>query len=73
MHKYADFEEVFNRLVEVIVADFSDIALDVQLRFTSSGAIERLRIFLKMIVLWMYGYQHLENIPIIGNIDTSED
>lgn len=30
-------EEVFQRIVEVITADFSDIAVDVQLRYTPSG------------------------------------
>jgi hypothetical protein len=75
MHKYADLEEVFNRLVEVILADFSDIALDVQLRFTSSGAIERLRIFLQddsFVDVWLstsgkYSY-HWEHRHIRGLI-----
>jgi len=46
MNNHPSLEELFNRLVEVILADFSDIAVDVQLRFTPSGAIEKLRIFL---------------------------
>jgi hypothetical protein len=40
-------EELFNRIFELVLTDFSDIVADAQLRFTSSGAIERLRIFLK--------------------------
>ena len=39
-------EELFQRIVEVVIAEFSDIAVDTQLRFTPSGAVERLRIFL---------------------------
>jgi len=39
-------EETFNLIVETVSANFSDIVLDVQQRFTPSGAIERLRIFL---------------------------
>lgn len=46
MTRHSSLEDRFNRIVEVVVADFSDIAVDVQLRFTSSGAVERLRIFL---------------------------
>jgi hypothetical protein len=40
-------EELFEQIVEVVLREFSDIVVDVQLRFTSSGSIERLRIFLK--------------------------
>lgn len=40
-------EELFNRIFELVLTDFSDIVADAQSRFTSSGAIERLRIFLK--------------------------
>jgi hypothetical protein len=40
-------EELFEQIVEVVLGEFSDIVVDVQLRFTSSGSIERLRIFLK--------------------------
>jgi len=32
---------------EPVLREFSDIVVDAQLRFTSSGAVERLRIFLK--------------------------
>jgi len=39
-------EETFNLIIETVSANFSDIVLDVQQRFTPSGAIERLRIFL---------------------------
>jgi hypothetical protein len=46
MNSYSSLEEQFNRVVEVVRADFFDIAIDVQLRFTTSGAVERLRIFL---------------------------
>jgi hypothetical protein len=40
-------EEQFNKIVEVVLTEFSDIVADAQLRFTHSGAIEKLRIFLK--------------------------
>jgi hypothetical protein len=40
-------EELFNRIFDLVLTDFSDIVADAQLRFTSSGAVERLRIFLK--------------------------
>ncbi|MGD0451675.1 MAG: DUF6516 family protein [Candidatus Bathyarchaeia archaeon] len=46
MNSRSSLEEQFNCVVEVVLADFSDIAVDVQLRFTSSGTVERLRIFL---------------------------
>src|SRR5665647_2414436 len=46
MNSHSSLEEQFNCIVEVVRADFSDIAVDVQLRFTTSGAFERLRIFL---------------------------
>jgi len=46
MNSYSSLEEQFNRIVEVVRADFFDIAVDVQLRFSTSGAVERLRIFL---------------------------
>ena len=46
MNSHSSLEELFNCIVEVVLADFSDIAVDVQLRFTPSGAVERLRIFL---------------------------
>jgi len=40
-------EELFSKIVELVLSEFSEIVVDVQLRFTSTGAIERLRIFLK--------------------------
>ena len=46
MNSLSSLEERFNCVVEVVLADFSDIAVDVQLRFTPSGAVEKLRIFL---------------------------
>ena len=39
-------EELFNRLIDLTLAQFSDIVVDVQLRFSPSGSVERLRIFL---------------------------
>jgi hypothetical protein len=47
MTSHSSLEELFNQIIEVVLAKFSDIAVDVQLRFTPSGAVERLRIFLK--------------------------
>ncbi|MCJ7762805.1 DUF6516 family protein [Candidatus Bathyarchaeota archaeon] len=47
MNNRPSLEELFNRIVELVLDEFSDIVVDVQLRFTSSGAVERLRIFLK--------------------------
>ena len=46
MSNRPSLEEVFQRIIEVVTTEFSDIAVDVQLRYTPSGAIERLRIFL---------------------------
>jgi hypothetical protein len=46
MSNRPSLEEIFQRIVEVVTAEFSDIAVDVQLRYTSSGAVERLRVFL---------------------------
>ena len=43
----SSLEELFSRIIELVLTEFSDIVVDVQLRFTSSGAVERLRIFLK--------------------------
>jgi hypothetical protein len=46
MSNQPSLEEIFQRIAEAVIADFSDIAVDAQLRYTPSGAIERLRIFL---------------------------
>lgn len=46
MTDYSGLEEIFNDIIEHILDEFSDIVIDVQLRFTPSGAVERLRIFL---------------------------
>src|SRR3990170_2743131 len=43
----SSLEDLFSRIIELVLTEFSDIAADAQLRFTSSGAVERLRIFLK--------------------------
>ena len=43
----SSLEELFNRIIEHVLTEFSDIVAGAQLRFTSSGAVERLRIFLK--------------------------
>jgi hypothetical protein len=47
MTSHSSLEELFNQIIEVVLAEFSDIAVDVQVRFILSGAVERLRIFLK--------------------------
>jgi len=47
MNNRPSLEELFNRIVELVLDEFSDIVVDVQLRFISSGAVERLRVFLK--------------------------
>jgi Family of unknown function (DUF6516) len=47
MTSHSSLEELFNRIIDHVLAEFSDIAVDVQLRFTPSGVVERLRIFLK--------------------------
>jgi hypothetical protein len=41
----SSLEELFVRIIELVLTEFSDIVADAQLRFTSSGAVERLRIF----------------------------
>ncbi len=46
MSNQPSLEEVFQRIFDVVITEFSDIAVDAQLRYTPSGAIERLRIFL---------------------------
>ena len=68
-------DELFNRIVDLVLAEFSDIVVDVQLRFTSSGAVERLRIFLKdesFVDVWLsasgkYSY-HWEHRHVRGLI-----
>lgn len=46
MNSYSNLEELFNRIIDFVRDEFSDIVIDIQLRFTPSGSIERLRIFL---------------------------
>jgi hypothetical protein len=46
MSNQPSLEELFQRIGEVVITEFSDIAVDAHLRFTPSGAVERLRIFL---------------------------
>lgn len=68
-------EELFNRIVELVLTEFSDIVADAQLRFTYSGAVEKLRIFLKdesFIDVWLspsekYSY-HWEHRHVRGLI-----
>ena len=75
MKKRLNLEEVFREIVKVILREFSDIAADAQLRRTSSGAIERLRIFLKdrsFVDVWLsasgkYSY-HWEHRHVRGMI-----
>lgn len=47
MTDHSSLEEVFKEIIEIVLTEFSDIVVDAQLRFTSSGAIEKLRVFLK--------------------------
>ena len=47
MIKRLGLEELFREIVELVLREFSDLVADAQLRFASSGAIERLRILLK--------------------------
>jgi hypothetical protein len=42
----SNLEELFNRIIDLIYAEFSDIVIDVHLRFSPSGSVERLRVFL---------------------------
>lgn len=75
MKKRLSLEEVFSEIVEVVLREFSDIAADAQLRRTSSGAIERFRIFLKdgsFVDVWLaasgkYSY-HWEHRYVRGMI-----
>jgi len=68
-------EKLFSRIVDVVLSEFSDIIVDTQLRFTSSGAVERLRIFLKdvsFVDVWLsasgkYSY-HWEHRHVRGFI-----
>ena len=46
MSNQPSLKEIFQSIVEVVIEEFSDIAVDAQLRYTPSGAIERFRIFL---------------------------
>lgn len=80
MTSHSSLEDLFNRIVEVVVADFSDIAVDVQLRFTPSGAVERLRIFLldgSFVDVWLsvsgkYSY-HWEQRHVRGLIHRQDN
>jgi hypothetical protein len=75
MTKRLSLEELFREIVELVLREFSDIVVDAQLRFTSSGSIERLRIFLKdesFVDVWLsrsgkYSY-HWEHRRIRGLI-----
>jgi hypothetical protein len=40
-------EESLRETFNLVLREFFDIVVDAQLRFTSSGAVERLRLFLK--------------------------
>jgi len=42
MTKRSGLEELFNRIIELVFAEFSDVVADEQLRFTSSGAMRSL-------------------------------
>lgn len=47
MAKRLDLEALFREIVDLVQSEFFDIVVDVQLRFTSSGVVERLRLFLR--------------------------
>jgi len=59
MTKRLSLEELFREIVELVLRRFSDIVVDAQPRFTSSGSVERLRIFLKDGELSTYGLRSL--------------
>jgi len=44
MTKRLSLEELFKEIIELVLREFSEVVVDAQLRFTSSGAVERLRI-----------------------------
>jgi len=75
MTKHLGLEELFKQIIELVLRDFSDIVVDAQLRFTSSGAVERLRVLLKdesFVDVWLstsgkYSY-HWERRHIRGLI-----
>lgn len=75
MTKRLDLEELFGEIVDLVLREFSDLVLDAQLRLTSSGAIERLRILLKdesFVDMWLsttgkYSY-HWEHRHVRGMI-----
>jgi len=75
MTKRLGLEELFNEIIEFVLREFSDIVVNAQLRFTSSGAIEKFRIFLKdesFVDVWLstsgkYSY-HWEHRHIRGLI-----
>jgi len=75
MTKSLVLEDLFKDIVNLVLREFSDIVVDAQLRFTSSGSIERLRIFLKddsFVDVWLstlgkYSY-HWEHRHIKGLI-----
>ena len=46
MPSSSNLEELFNQIIDLIFAEFSDIVIDVHLRFSPSGSVERLRVFL---------------------------
>ncbi len=70
MTNRSSLEELFVRILELVLTEFSDIVADAQLRFTSSGAVERLRIFLKDESFVDVGCQSRESILFTGSIGT---
>jgi len=46
MSNQPNLDDIFQQILDIVTTEFSDIAVDAQLRYTPSGATERLRIFL---------------------------
>jgi hypothetical protein len=47
MTKRLGLEALFKEIVDLVLREFFDVVVDAHLRFTSSGTVERLRVFLK--------------------------
>jgi len=47
MTKRLGLEALFREIVDLVLREFFDVVVDAHLRFTSSGTVEGLRIFLK--------------------------
>jgi hypothetical protein len=75
MTKRLGLEALFREIVDLVLREFFDIVVDAHLRFTSSGTVERLRVFLKdgsFVDVWLsasgkYSY-HWEHRHVRGLI-----